>query len=1345
MDRKAVFKLVLAKGYEKNFATHMEIFSLRRSELLAVISEYLAIGISSATAALAKVGRKLDVVDSKLEAIISKLFRNLDTQREQEVFKFMGKNGGPQRCVGDFDLFPMLVAKAGEPLGTAGSSTIYDRDGLEDLQKQLNEALNENLDKVLEKHHSRFEKILEVQNNNLKSMSAHLNDQGVLMQTHSTRLGKILDTVTTIMVMEEGRIQTRAVKLKDPEIHRVWTQMNLTRSSVKAKVFVLTFRDHISNDNSAPGTPILKRAAFLEEVGDSNMLHPSAPNIADKESDEWVLDYIDVAYVQPIVEAMDEDASGFISVKEANSFALARPRELSLLHWIAYWAAGWHINLANQKREISSVLLEMYDALPSIHTANRKLVDDYLDGHSLWRVEALLRSIKPLSDTGRKERKLLEIAKAVASAQLERLKTNLDAMGYSIESSTVATAIGGSARVETWILPLLLLLLRRHLDIIHLAKTVVLDLTEFDAHVTSLASVFIVFYERMERLEAKFRQLHRDINNQFENFSYGMFLAAFKKTDLNTSENTLLSSKMDEYNRPKNEVPSSSKQVDTSILSKPVGSLVRYEILEPFPSEGMPGDHIPQQLEGPWSGLMVRDESGWKDVFSCVIHPFSGKAFAGKGEALFGTLDITNGQFGTEEASSDGLIGVTFDIPILFMTCRGRYDPQRDVIKGTFFWIADEIQTENAQTESRETERVVGGSQNQEEPKPLSDDDDESASGLSLTNGAGTKGDTTVTAVLENEKMHILNQEPDSDNPALTLEGEHSRADIHPLSNTPPDVLRFRCLLDGPGPVPCWTIWPTARKRWAFAIEAILFQTRLRLESRKVINAIRSMAGGSFYFSRTPPDVLRFRYLLDGPGPVPCWNIWPTARKRWAFATEAILFQTRLRLGSRKVFNALLAERRRWLVYCQRSDLTDSDYNPRSWDRHKPLSEFEWEDYTTMMSTVNPVNARTYEAIGQYLMSRGTWSIGFVHCDACKNSLAFTRYQCIVCIGDDSNHQIDLCEDCFDKPDTVHGERGLTHIPSHSLLRSRHRIHTFEVKALVEESRLISERSKTIFRAHEAKKPEKKEHDSRKATRGKGAKNKDASSTSTTKNEAVPTCACCTVSVSTPCWACVSCSPLTFICDRCGRTNAPIVQVGHSHSLKHHLLRIFNSDEVKPIKTNDTERQLEELNLNVSALKKMVDIQLEEAQKMKSVVNEVAKTIGVQDDGQFTVLSSSLDDEVPSGNGTELLVKAGIEVGVEGDVEINDAVTTSESGSSDSEESEKGTAPHPRNHKGKTKLNLVARFSSLEAKLEGVNQNNQALDDRYTALGTKMDGLEAKMDALLTLMQTNILSQPSVN
>lgn len=208
-------KLVLAKGYEKKFANHMETFSRRRAELQSVISEYIAIGVSTANIAIAQVGIKVDVVDVKLDKIISALFRNLDTPREKDVFKFMQQNGGPEKCVNDPDLLPKLVSKAGESPKT-GKVAISDQEELEELQQSLSEALKEDLNKVLEKHYSRFEKVLQVQSNNLKRMSSHLEDQGVLMQTHSTKLGRILDTVTTIMVLEEGKFKTKEVKLKDP-------------------------------------------------------------------------------------------------------------------------------------------------------------------------------------------------------------------------------------------------------------------------------------------------------------------------------------------------------------------------------------------------------------------------------------------------------------------------------------------------------------------------------------------------------------------------------------------------------------------------------------------------------------------------------------------------------------------------------------------------------------------------------------------------------------------------------------------------------------------------------------------------------------------------------------------------------------------------------------------------------------------------------------------------------------------------------------------------------------------------------------------------------------------------
>ena len=109
-----------------------------------------------------------------------------------------------------------------------------------------------------------------------------------------------------------------------------WTQG--WRGSVKARRFVLALKDH------------------YEEMVAGNSA--GAAN-----SDEWALEYININWVRKFMEAFDGDASGFITVKEANDFTGSRPLDWrwvpgnpdllrlayvshSLPHWLAYWAIG---------------------------------------------------------------------------------------------------------------------------------------------------------------------------------------------------------------------------------------------------------------------------------------------------------------------------------------------------------------------------------------------------------------------------------------------------------------------------------------------------------------------------------------------------------------------------------------------------------------------------------------------------------------------------------------------------------------------------------------------------------------------------------------------------------------------------------------------------------------------------------------------------------------------------------------------------------------------------------------------------------------------------------------------
>lgn len=53
-----------------------------------------------------------------------------------------------------------------------------------------------------------------------------------------------------------------------------------------------------------------------------------ARRLANKKADNiWTLDYINMRNIQPILEAFDDDGSGFVSIREVNQFSSAKPTD----------------------------------------------------------------------------------------------------------------------------------------------------------------------------------------------------------------------------------------------------------------------------------------------------------------------------------------------------------------------------------------------------------------------------------------------------------------------------------------------------------------------------------------------------------------------------------------------------------------------------------------------------------------------------------------------------------------------------------------------------------------------------------------------------------------------------------------------------------------------------------------------------------------------------------------------------------------------------------------------------------------------------------------------------------
>jgi hypothetical protein len=65
---------------------------------------------------------------------------------------------------------------------------------------------------------------------------------------------------------------------------------------------------------------------WRSEVKKAESVNTSTQHVADSpDSDDWALAYLHVQRLQPVSEAVDDDASGFVTVAEVNTFTNSRP------------------------------------------------------------------------------------------------------------------------------------------------------------------------------------------------------------------------------------------------------------------------------------------------------------------------------------------------------------------------------------------------------------------------------------------------------------------------------------------------------------------------------------------------------------------------------------------------------------------------------------------------------------------------------------------------------------------------------------------------------------------------------------------------------------------------------------------------------------------------------------------------------------------------------------------------------------------------------------------------------------------------------------------------------------
>ena len=78
----------------------------------------------------------------------------------------------------------------------------------------------------------------------------------------------------------------------------------------------MALRDHFA-EGSRPSPP----AVDCDIAGSTDAMPVSQVVV----NDQWALEYMTVVRIQPLIEAIDDDVSSFITVAEVNAFTAARP------------------------------------------------------------------------------------------------------------------------------------------------------------------------------------------------------------------------------------------------------------------------------------------------------------------------------------------------------------------------------------------------------------------------------------------------------------------------------------------------------------------------------------------------------------------------------------------------------------------------------------------------------------------------------------------------------------------------------------------------------------------------------------------------------------------------------------------------------------------------------------------------------------------------------------------------------------------------------------------------------------------------------------------------------------
>ncbi|KAK7450140.1 hypothetical protein VKT23_013023 [Stygiomarasmius scandens] len=194
--------------------------------------------------------------------------------------------------------------------------------------------------------------------------------------------------------------------------------------------------------------------------------------------DNWTLDVLNrVIYHPAICDAIDDDGSGYISVREFNTFLQQKPLEWTVPEWFAFWGIGWNASNYNHSVEIDDCVnqIQRYAAAKREDSAENRFLKQNIQ--SYIRALQIIREIIewaevvgytpefPDFEVEEEVNRLIQQYLAQQNHFFDRFLSN-----GVIEDDSASKILKKNFgdRVELWIMPLLLKVLKQQVCVLGL-------------------------------------------------------------------------------------------------------------------------------------------------------------------------------------------------------------------------------------------------------------------------------------------------------------------------------------------------------------------------------------------------------------------------------------------------------------------------------------------------------------------------------------------------------------------------------------------------------------------------------------------------------------------------------------------------------------------------------------------------------------------------------------------------------------------------------------------------------------------------------------------------------------